>query len=74
MTIFRWIIGEIGGLFAAGWFFTFLLYVLRDDDRFKELGTRLRHFTILIALFWFNLEVWGRVVWTIFTWNSPRTS
>ena len=73
MTIFRWIMGVFGGLFAAGWLFTFLMYVLRDDDRFRELGMRLRHFTILIALFWFNLEVWGRVIWTIVTWNSPRT-
>ena len=69
MVIFRWIIGVIGGLFAAGWLFTFLMYVLRDDDRLRELGQRLRHFTILIALFWFNLEIWGRVVYTIFTWN-----
>jgi arylsulfatase len=43
-------------------------------DRLKELGTRLRHFTILIALFWFNLEIWGRVVWTILTWNTPKTA
>ena len=73
MTIFRWIMGVIGGLFAAGWLFTFLLYVLRDDDRLKELGARLRQYTILIALFWFNFEIWGRVVWTIFTWNTPHT-
>ena len=49
------------------------MYVLRDDDRFAELGKRLRHFTTLIALFWFNLEIWGRVIWTVVTWNSPRT-
>ena len=72
MLIFRWIMGVLGGLFAAGWLFTFLMYVLRDDDRFAELGKRLRHFTILIALFWFNFEIWGRVVWTIVTWNSPK--
>jgi hypothetical protein len=72
MLIFRWIMGVVGGLFAAGWLFTFLMYVLRDDDRFDELGKRLRHFTILIALFWFNIEIWGRVVWTIVTWNSPK--
>jgi len=30
--------GVLGGLFAAGWLFTFLMYVLRDDDRFKELA------------------------------------
>jgi len=72
MTVFRWIMGLFGGMFAAGWAFTVVMYVLRGDDRFKELGQRLRHFTILIALFWFNLEVWGRVVWTIVTWNKPK--
>ena len=70
MVIFRWIMGVIGGLFAVGWLFTFLMYVLRDDDRFAELGKRLRHFTILIALFWFNFEIWGRVVWTL---RCPRS-
>ena len=73
MTVFRWIMGVLGGLFAAGWAFTFLMYVLRDDDGFKALGARLRQWTILIALFWFNLEIWGRVIWTIVTWNRPRS-
>ncbi len=69
MTVFRWIMGLLGGFFAAGWIFSFLMYVLRDDDRLRELGTRFRHFTILIGLAWFNLEIWGRVIYTIFTWN-----
>jgi len=69
MTVFRWIVGLLGGFFAAGWIFSFLMYVLRDDDRLRELGTRFRHFTILIGLGWFNLEIWGRVIYTIFTWN-----
>jgi hypothetical protein len=63
--------GVLGGLFAAGWIFTVLLYVLRDDDRLRDLGKRLRHFTILIGLAWFNIEVWGRVVYTIVTWGRP---
>lgn len=71
MTVFRWIMGVLGGLFAAGWALSFLLYVLRDDDRLKELGARLRQYAILIGLAWFNIEVWGRVVWTIVTWGRP---
>jgi hypothetical protein len=71
MTVVRWILGVVLGLFAAGWAFTFLLYVLRDDDRLRELGTRLRRWTITIGLFWFNVEIWGRVIWTIVTWNRP---
>jgi hypothetical protein len=72
MIVFRWIIGVIGGLFAAGWIATVLIYVIRGDDAWKDLGTRLRRYTITIALFWINVEVWGRVIWTIVTWNSPR--
>jgi len=68
MTIFRWIIGVIGALFAGGWMLTVVLYILRGDDSLKELGTRLRQFTLTIALFWFNIEIWGRVVWTIIHW------
>ena len=71
MTIFRWIMGVLGGIFAAFWALSFLLYVLRDDDRLKELGSRMRQYTILVALTWFNIEVWGRVVWTIVTWGKP---
>jgi len=69
MTVFRWIMGVLGGLFAIGWAFTFLLYVLRDDDRLRELGARLRQWTILIGLSWFNIEIWGRVAWTLINWG-----
>jgi hypothetical protein len=69
MTVFRWIMGVLLGLFASGWAFTFLLYVLRDDDRLRELGTRLRRWTITIGLAWFNIEIWGRVIYTVVTWN-----
>ena len=70
MTVFRWIMGLLGGFFAAGWIFSFLMYVLRDDDRLRELGTRFRHFTILIGLAWFNLgpETDVRIGKV---WNSP---
>jgi hypothetical protein len=69
MTIFRWIMGVLLGLFAAGWLTIFLLYVVRDDDRLKEQGKKLRQWTITIALAWFNIEIWGRVIWTVITWN-----
>ena len=68
MTIFRWIIGVIGALFASGWLFCLMLYVLRCDYRFNQLGTKLRRFTWTILLLWFDIEVWGRVIWTLITW------
>ena len=33
-----------------------------------QVGTRLRQLVVTIGLFWFNLEIWGRVVWTLVTW------
>jgi hypothetical protein len=68
MTVFRWIMGVLGVLFASGWIFCLMLYVLRGDDRFSELGTKLRRFTFAIVLLWFDIEVWGRVIWTLITW------
>jgi hypothetical protein len=74
MTVFRWIIGVLTVLIGGGWLFTLMLFVMNGDDRFKELGTRLRQLTFTIVLFWFNIEIWGRVVWTIFTWNRPPSA
>ncbi len=68
MNVFRWIMAIAGGLLAVGWLLTLLFYVINGDDRFKDLGKRLRQWTITVALFWFNVEVWGRVVWTLVTW------
>ena len=68
MTIFRWIMGIIAGLLLSGWLVVLLLYVVNGDDRFKDLGVRLRQMVITIGLFWFNLEIWGRVIYTIVTW------
>jgi hypothetical protein len=74
MTVFRWIIGFFTVLFAGGWLLTIALFVMNGDDRFKELGTRLRQFMVTLMLFWFNIEIWGRVVWTVVTWNRPSSS
>ncbi len=68
MTIYRWIIGVLSGLLASGFVFSLLAYMVGGDERWGELSSRLRHYTYLILLFWFNTEVWGRVVYTIVTW------
>ncbi len=68
MTIFRWIMGIIAGIALSGWLVVLLLYVVNGDERFKDLGIRLRQLVITIGLFWFNLEIWGRVIYTVVTW------
>jgi hypothetical protein len=68
MTIFRWVIGSIAGLMALGALVSFLVFVGFDIGLWLERARRFRHWTWLALLFWFNVEVWGRVVYTLVTW------
>jgi hypothetical protein len=66
MTVLRWILGGIFLLALSGWLFTVLTFVVSGDDRWGELGLKLRRYCYLMGLF--NTEVWGRVVLTIVRW------
>lgn len=70
MTVFRWIMGVLTGFLAAGAVLTFLLFILRDVSDWLVLARRFRRWTWAAFLFWFNVEVWGRVVYTLVHWNS----
>jgi hypothetical protein len=69
LTVLRWIGAGILGLLAVGAAVNFILFIAFEAraalDRAKRLGAWIR----IVALFWFNLEVWGRVVHTIVTWK-----
>jgi hypothetical protein len=69
MTIFRWIIGVIAGLLAAGAAISFVIFILADFDLWLKRARKLRHLTWVALLFWFNVEVWGRVVWVLVHWS-----
>lgn len=68
MIVFRWIMGIITGLLASGAAGSMLIYMLNGDDRLGELSRRLGRLLGAAALFWFNLEIWGRVIWTLIHW------
>ena len=68
MDIFRWIMGVLGGLLFAGWIVFFFIGLVRADDEQMAAAKRLRQWAVLAGLTWFNVEIWGRVVWTIVTW------
>jgi hypothetical protein len=70
MTVFRWIVGVLGGLFALVAIFGFGLFITFESQLWLQRARRFRHYIWVLALFWFNVEVWGRVVWTIWTWNK----
>ena len=69
LTILRSIAAGIMALLAVGAAASFGLYIAFEArsalDRAKSIAAWIR----LLALFWFNIEIWGRVVYTIATWK-----
>jgi len=68
MIVFRWVIGIIFALLAAGSVLSLLLFLALDIPLWLERARSLRRGTYLAGLTWFNIEVWGRVVWTLIHW------
>ena len=68
MTVLRWILGGIFLLLTSAWLITVVSFVVSGDDRWGELGLKLRRYCYLCALLWFNTEVWGRVVKVMVNW------
>jgi hypothetical protein len=70
MTAFRWIMLFFTGTLFAGSVLSFVLFIALDVEVWIERARALRRLTFAVALFWFNVEIWGRVLWTIVHWNS----
>ena len=68
MTIFRWIIGVISALLVSGAVLSFVLFMAFDIPVWLERARVFRRWMVTALLFWFNTEIWGRVVWTLFHW------
>ena len=68
MTIFRWIIGVISALLASGALLSFVLFIAFDINVWLDRARTLRRGVYMALLLWFNVEVWGRVIWTLVTW------
>ncbi len=71
MTVFRWIMFAITGTLFTGAVASFVLFIMVDVEIWIERARALRRLTFAVGLFWFNVEIWGRVIWTIVTWNRP---
>jgi hypothetical protein len=65
MTIFRWIIGVLAALFATGALLSFALFVAFGIDVWQQRARTLRRGLYMALLLWFNVEVWGRVLWSL---------
>ena len=70
MGVFRWIMGSLGGLLVVGWLLFFVIGLARDDARQQAAATKLRQWAQLVIMFWFNIEIWGRVFYTLWHWSS----
>ena len=68
MIIFRWIIGVLSALLVGGSVLSFVLFMALDINVWLERARALRRGAYMALLFWFNVEVWGRVVWTLIHW------
>ena len=69
MTIFRWVMGVIFGVFALGSVLAFIIFILADIDLWIKRARAWRRLAWAAALFWFNVEVWGRVAWVLINWK-----
>ncbi len=70
MTIFRWIVGVIAVIMAIGALVSLAINIASDSPVWLERARRFRRWLWLAALFWFNVEVWGQVGYTIYRWKS----
>jgi hypothetical protein len=69
LTVLRWIAVGIMAVLAVGAAVNFALYIAFEARPALDRAKRIAAWIRLLALFWFNVEVWGRVVYTIATWR-----
>ena len=68
MTAFRWVMGILTLVLGGGMALTFVIYIVSGVDEWIKIVRRLRHWTYLVLLFWFNFEIWRRVVLVVIHW------
>lgn len=69
MIVFRWIAGVIAALLGSGALLGLVLGIAFDSRIWMDRARSLRHALWVVALLWFNIEVWGRVVFTLWRWG-----
>jgi hypothetical protein len=70
VTVLRWIAAAVFALLSVGAVFGFTLYIVFEAQLWLERARRLAAWIRLLALAWFNTEVWGRVFYTLAHWVS----
>jgi hypothetical protein len=68
LTVARWAAAGLAALLVLAAVVNFGLYIAVEAKPLLERARRLAAWIRLLALAWFNAEVWGRVVYTIVHW------
>ena len=68
MTVFRWIIGVLSLVLVGGATLSLVLFLVFDIPVWLTRARTWRRLAYMALLFWFNTEIWGRVLWTIIHW------
>ena len=68
MVVFSWVMLVISGLLGAISLGSFLVFLFFDIPAWLERARTFRRLLVTALLFWFNVFIWGRVVWALFHW------
>ena len=68
VTVLRWVVGGFAALLALAAIVNFALYIAVESKPLLERARRIGAWIRLLALTWFNVEIWGRVFWTLAHW------
>ena len=69
MTVFRWIMGSVGVLLLVLTVIGYGVGLAFNNEIWLGRAKLFRQLLFVFALLWFNIEVWGRVAYTIVTWT-----
>lgn len=70
MTVFRWAMASLAVMAGVASLFSLAISVAFDNEMWGRRARNSRHVLVIVALLWFNIEVWGRVVLTLVRWNG----
>ena len=70
VTVLRWVVGVVAALLALGAVTGLAISVAFENEVWRDRTRRMRAMLWVLALAWFNAEVWGRVVYTLVNWAA----
>ncbi|MDO9314413.1 MAG: hypothetical protein Q7T97_07715 [Burkholderiaceae bacterium] len=68
MIVFRWVMGVIFALMGGISLLCFGVFIATGIDLWLQRARKFRRWAFAAALFWFNVWIWGTVIWTILHW------